>query len=65
MRTIIAILLSTFSLIGHAQQFSGDNQWVAPYGVGTFGATVGEEYSQLYAICGHKPQGLYSSLRQV
>lgn len=55
-RTIIAILLSTFSLIGHAQQFAGDNQWVAPHGVGTFVATAGEEYSQLYAVASLVPE---------
>ncbi|GAB3104338.1 hypothetical protein GCM10027217_27640 [Pseudomaricurvus hydrocarbonicus] len=33
-----------------AQQFVGDNQWVAPYGVSTLAATVGEEYAQLYVI---------------
>lgn len=44
--------LILFSLIvaetTHAQQFNSDNQWVAPHGVGTFVATAGEEYSQLF-----------------
>ena len=35
---------------GAAQQFSGDNQWVAPHGVATLVGTVGEEYSQAYLI---------------
>ncbi len=34
----------------NAQQFAGDNQWVAPHGVATIVGTVGEEYSQFYAI---------------
>ena len=32
------------------QQFAGDNQWTAPHGVGTFAATAGEQYAQLFAI---------------
>ena len=40
----------------HAQQFAGDNQWVAPHGVGTFAATAGEEYAQLYAIAALIPE---------
>lgn len=39
-----------------AQQFAGDNQWVAPHGVGTFVATAGEEYAQLYAIAALLPE---------
>ncbi len=33
-----------------AQQFVGDNQWVAPHGVVTGVATVGQDYSQLYLV---------------
>ena len=39
-----------------AQQFAGDNQWTAPHGVGTFAATAGEEYAQLYAIAALWPE---------
>ncbi len=53
---IAAWLLASLALPGHAQQFSGDNQWVAPYGVGTFVGTVGEEYSQFYAIASLVPE---------
>ena len=35
---------------GAAQQFTGDNQWVAPHGVGTFLLTVGQEYSNFMAV---------------
>ena len=34
----------------HAQQFMGDNQWVAPHGVATIVGTAGEEYAQFYAV---------------
>ena len=37
-----------FPCDGNAQQFNGDNQWVAPHGVATLVGTVGEEYSQAY-----------------
>lgn len=40
----------------YAQQFVGDNQWVAPYGVSTLVATAGEEYSQFYAIASLVPE---------
>ncbi|WP_224489336.1 hypothetical protein [Robertkochia flava] len=33
-----------------AQQFAGDNQWVAPEGVFTLVATAGQEYSQFYLV---------------
>lgn len=39
-----------------AQQFAGDNQWVAPYGVSTLVATAGEEYSQLIAVSALVPE---------
>ena len=39
-----------------AQQFVGDNQWVAPYGVSTLVATVGEEYSQVYWVSSLVPE---------
>ncbi len=37
-----------FAQAASAQQFNSDNQWVAPHGVGTFTASAGEEYSQLF-----------------
>ncbi|MCA6074765.1 hypothetical protein [Fulvivirga sedimenti] len=33
-----------------AQQFAGDNQWVAPHGVVTLVGTVGQDYSQFYLV---------------
>ncbi len=39
-----------------AQQFAGDNQWVAPHGVATAVLSVGEEYSQIYAIAALVPE---------
>ncbi len=33
-----------------AQQFVGDNQWVAPHGVVTLVATAGQDYAQLYLV---------------
>lgn len=48
-----AILLAPAGV--HAQQFAGDNQWVAPHGVATLVATAGEEYSQAYVIAALVP----------
>jgi len=39
-----------------AQQFSGDNQWVAPHGVATFLLTLGQEYSNLMAVAALLPE---------
>ena len=39
----LVLLLSPGSTLG--QQFYGDNQWVAPHGVGTLIGTVGEDYT--------------------
>jgi hypothetical protein len=41
---------------GFAQQFTGDNQWVAPHGVGTFLLTVGQEYSNFMAVAALLPE---------
>jgi len=38
-----------------AQQFNGDNQWVAPHGVGTFVLTLGQEYSVMMAVAALLP----------
>ena len=56
MRWIVFVALALGSAAVEAQQFAGDNQWVAPHGVGTFVATVGEEYSQFYAIAAMVPE---------
>ena len=42
--------------LAQAQQFYGDNHWVAPHGVATLVGTVGEEYSQAYAIAALIPE---------
>jgi len=39
-----------------AQQFNGDNQYVAPHGVATLVGTVGEEYSQAYLVAALVPE---------
>ncbi|WP_027137802.1 hypothetical protein [Gaetbulibacter saemankumensis] len=44
-----------------AQQFVGDNQWVAPHGVATFVATAGQEYAQLYGIIAFLPNWEFNS----
>ena len=51
-RTVCGLILSIALLaVGtrlSAQQFSGDNQWVAPHGVATLIGGFGEEFSQVY-----------------
>ncbi len=54
-------LLCLVSVLAHpssarAQQFNGDNQWVAPHGVATLVGTVGEEYSQAYLVAALVPE---------
>jgi hypothetical protein len=39
-----------------AQQFAGDNQWVAPHGVGTFLLTLGQAYSAFMAVAALLPE---------
>lgn len=51
----LALMVLTVSPAA-AQQFNGDNQWVAPHGVGTFVLTVGQEYSTLFAIAALLPE---------
>ena len=53
--TLCALLLSINCVAG-AQQFNADNQWVAPYGVGTVAATTGEEYSTLVLVAALVPE---------
>src|SRR5210317_1636039 len=59
-RAIPALLVLIFVLAypssSTAQQFNGDNQWVAPHGVATLVGTVGEEYSQAYLVAALVPE---------
>lgn len=45
-----------YPLKGEAQQFNGDNQWVAPHGVATLVGSVGEEYAQAYLVAALLPE---------
>lgn len=54
--SVAVILYLLMVSTAHAQQFSGDNQWVAPHGVATIVGTVGEEYSQFYAVAALIPE---------
>ena len=49
------------SIVVNAQQFIGDNQWVAPYGVATIAGTVGQDYMQFYAIAAILPEWEFNS----
>jgi len=51
----LALVFATWGSAG-AQQFNGDNQWVAPHGVGTFVLTVGQEYSTIMAVAALLPE---------
>ncbi len=56
---VLAIALAFVALAAGpaaAQQFNGDNQWVAPHGVATFILTVGQEYSTALAIAALLPE---------
>ena len=46
----------------HAQQFVGDNQWVAPTGVSTLVGTVGEEYSSVILIGALIPEWEFNAM---
>lgn len=52
LNTLLGIAVAALAMpcTSAAQQFNGDNQWVAPHGVATLVGTVGEEYSQAYLI---------------
>ena len=54
-KILLAVLLVT-ATSAQAQQFSSDNQWVAPHGVATLVGTAGEEYSQLYLTAALIPE---------
>jgi hypothetical protein len=51
----LALVVATGGPAG-AQQFNGDNQWVAPHGVGTFVLTIGQEYSTIMAVAALLPE---------
>ncbi|TDG12795.1 hypothetical protein E2F43_14625 [Seongchinamella unica] len=53
---LAAVLPLSLAGVANAQQFAGDNQWVAPHGVATIVGTVGEEYSQFYAVAALIPE---------
>ena len=50
------IAMLAYPVESTAQQFAGDNQWVAPHGVATLVGTVGEEYSQAYLVAALVPE---------
>lgn len=52
----LGAMLLFLPALAAGQQFAGDNQWVAPHGVGTFAATVGEQYAQFFAIAALLPE---------
>ncbi|TNJ44301.1 hypothetical protein KFZ70_03170 [Tamlana fucoidanivorans] len=56
---VLSITLFTGHVYG--QQFAGDNQWVAPHGVGTLVATAGQDYAQFYAILAFLPEWEFNS----
>ena len=54
----LRILFVAVAIVGfdaEAQQFNGDNQWTAPYGVATLVGTVGEDYSAFVAVAALLP----------
>ena len=51
----LALVVATGGPAG-AQQFNGDNQWVAPHGIGTFVLTLGQEYSTIMAVAALLPE---------
>ena len=53
---VVLVVIFLYPADGAAQQFNGDNQWVAPHGVATLVGTVGEEYSQAYLIAALVPE---------
>jgi hypothetical protein len=52
----IGIVFLSVPAISVAQQFNGDNQWVAPHGVATLLGTAGEEYSQAILVAALLPE---------
>ena len=51
-----AVLVSLVVRPATAQQFNSDNQWVAPHGVASLVATVGQEYSAVVAVAALLPE---------
>ena len=55
------MMLLVFPAMVFAQQFAGDNQWVAPHGVATIAGTAGQDYAQFYAIAAILPEWEFNS----
>ena len=66
LRHFLALLLFTVSLahseMAHAQQFAGDNQWVAPAGVSTLVGSVGEDYSSAILVGALIPEWEFNAM---
>jgi len=56
MRLFACLSLLNVATVAGAQQFNSDNQWVAPYGVGTGIVTIGEEYSAVLLVAALVPE---------
>jgi len=58
MRVVMMVMATCLGITAgqaSAQQFNGDNEWVAPHGVGTLVLTVGQEYSTFVAVAALLP----------
>jgi hypothetical protein len=53
---LIGATLLLWAAPARGQQFTGDNQWVAPHGVATILLTVGQEYSNFMAVAALLPE---------
>lgn len=53
---LLAACLFIASTVANAQQFNGENQWVAPHGVATLVGVAGEDYSQFIATAALIPE---------
>ena len=66
LRHFLALLLFAVSLafseMAHAQQFAGDNQWVAPAGVSTLVGSVGEDYSSAILVGALIPEWEFNAM---
>lgn len=52
----VCLVLLNSTTVARAQQFNSDNQWVAPYGVGTVAASIGDEYWMATAVAALVPE---------
>lgn len=57
----IICVYSFFTFSANAQQFVGDNQWVAPHGVFTLIGTTGQQYSQFDLVTAFLPEWEFNS----